>query len=175
MTARTWAIVVVVVLVVGAGAFSAGRFTAPESTKTVEVEKVVFKDRVVEKVVTVVEQAKAETRVVYRDRVVTKEGEVRERIVERTATREESHGETNGETVTEREARGDSETRVEVTVRPVWRVSAQVGASLREPLLPIAGPLVVGLGVDYRIAGGVSAGLWANSVGAAGLSLSLEF
>ena len=50
-----------------------------------------------------------------------------------------------------------------------------VGASLREPLVPIAGPLVLGASVERRIVGGLSAGAWLNTVGAAGASVSLEF
>ena len=50
-----------------------------------------------------------------------------------------------------------------------------VGASLREPLLPVAGPLVLGASLERRIVGGLSAGAWLNTVGAAGASLSVEW
>lgn len=62
-----------------------------------------------------------------------------------------------------------------VTLRPQWRVSLLAGASLPKPALQLYGPLVLGAEVDYRIVGGLSAGVWLNTVGAAGLALTLEF
>ena len=62
-----------------------------------------------------------------------------------------------------------------VTLQPRWRVGVLAGASWNPPLLPIAGPLVLGLEADVRIYGGLSAGLWANTGGAAGVAVALEF
>lgn len=166
---------VLVLALVGAGAFSAGRFSAPREVETRDVERVVYRDRVVEKVVTVEVKAKAETKIVYRDRVVTKEGEVRERIVERTDTKEDTHTDTAGDKTTTKVGSTEREATKVVTLQPTWRVSLLAGASLAQPLVPLAGPLVLGAEVDYRIAGGVSAGVWINTVGAAGLGVSLEF
>lgn len=154
-----------------AAAFSAGRFTAPLKVETKEVEKVVYQDRIIEKVVTV--KAKAETKVVYRDRVITKDGTVTEHEVEHTATKEDTKEKT--ETVATRDAKTETVKESKSTLRPDWRVSAQVGASLNAPLVPIAGPLVVGVQVERRIIGGVSLGIWGNTYGAAGASASLEF
>lgn len=149
--------------VVGTAAFSAGRFTAPERVDVREVEKVVYRDRVV----TV--KGKTETKVVYRDRVVTPDGTVTERSVERSAAREDLRREAdrNGETIKRSE--------VVTAVRPDWRVGVLAGASLRDPLVPLAGPLVLGVEVERRITGGLSAGVWVNTSGAAGALVSLEF
>jgi hypothetical protein len=163
------------VLVAIVGAFSAGRFSAPLKVETREVEKVVFKDRIVEKVVTVEVKAKAETKTVYVDRVITKEGTVTERIVERTVTKEDTKKTGNTDTDTTTDRTTERTTEKVVTLRPNWRVGALVGASLKDPLLPIAGPLVLGLEVDYRLIGGLSVGLWANTYGAAGVALAFEF
>lgn len=158
-----------------AGAFSAGRFTAPVVTETRDVERVVYKDRVVEKIVTVQAAAKAITRVVYRDRVTTPDGTVTEHEKETTGEHETTDTTTKTNTVADHTGETVAEHTKIVTLRPQWRVSLLAGASLRDPLLPIAGPLVLGAEVDYRIAGGLSVGLWVNTVGAAGLSLALEF
>ncbi len=152
-------------------AFSAGRFTAPVQVETRDVERVVYQDRIVEKIVTV--KAKAETRVVYRDRVITKDGTVTEHEVEHTDTKEDTKE--NTETVAARDVKTETVKESKTTLRPDWRVSTQVGASLNAPLIPIAGPLVIGAQVERRIIGGVSAGLWLNTYGAAGASLSVEF
>lgn len=165
----------VVVALALVGAFTAGRFSAPLQVETRNVERVVFKDRVVEKVVTVQTAAKVETKVVYRDRVVTKDGEVRERIVERTDTKEDTKATGTEERVATSEGTAERETKTTTTLRPDWRVGVLVGASLSTPFVPIAGPLVLGLEVDRRIVGGLSAGLWVNTVGAAGLSVAFEF
>jgi len=170
-TSRQWAAGITALVVITGLAFSAGRFTAPVKTDVREVEKVVWKDKVVEKVVT--RKAKAVDRVVFVDRVVTPEGEVREQRTTRTLTdaRElvdlgktsESAGST------EKSASSTS------TLRPDWRVGVLAGASLREPLVPIVGPLVLGASVERRIVGGLNAGVWVNTVGAAGASVSMEF
>jgi hypothetical protein len=60
-------------------------------------------------------------------------------------------------------------------VGPDWRVAVLAGASLKEPLLPIAGPLVLGLEVDRRIIGPFWLGAWVSTSGAAGLAVSGVF
>lgn len=170
-------------LVLIAASFSAGRFSAPLKIETRDVEKVLWKERVVEKVVekvvTVEARAKLETRTIYVDRVVTKEGEVRERIVERLVTAEEAKKLTTDDTSKDLAKTNEGERLHEVvktvTLQPAWRVGLLVGASLRDPFVPIAGPLVLGAQVEHRLVGGVSAGLWLNTVGAVGVVVSLEF
>lgn len=169
--ARAVALFALALAVVAVAAYSAGRYAGPQAVEVREVERIVWKDRIVEKVVTKVEKAKAAT--VYVDRVVTKEGEVRERIITRTVEREaEAKAE---EKTTVREGNAEKVAEVKATARPDWRVGVLVGASLQPPALPIAGPLVVGVAVERRILGGISAGVWANTGGAAGASLSVEF
>ncbi len=171
MTPRQWVAGGIALVVIIAASFSAGRFTAPARVDVREVEEVVWKDRVVEKVVT--RKAKAEERVVYVDRVVSPTGEVREKRTTRTLTdaRELVDSGKTSESAgsTEKSASSTS------TLRPDWRVGVLVGASLREPLVPIAGPLVLGASVERRILGPFSVGAWVNTVGAAGASVSGEF
>lgn len=177
------ATIAAVLVVVAAGAFSAGRFSAPLRVEEKIVERVVFKDKVVEKVVEkivkVETEARVETKTVYVDRVVTKEGEVRERIIYMTKEVDETKRDTSSEIdkdlVATHEGESSKDSTKTVTLQPAWRVGALVGASLRDPLLPLAGPLVVGLQVEHRILGGVSAGAWVNTVGAAGAVVSFEF
>lgn len=176
-----------VVLLLLLGAFSAGRFSAPLKVETRDVERVVYKDKivtvekVVEKVVTVEKEAKVETKIVWRDRVITKDGTVTEHIVEKTgrtdeATKTTTDAKDKVSTVDATHAlESTHETVKTVTLRPSWRVSLQVGASLKDPLLPIAGPLVLGASGEYRIVGGLSAGVWVNTFGAAGAVVSMEF
>jgi hypothetical protein len=72
------------------------------------------------------------------------------------------------------------ETRI-VTVtaeRPQWSVTALAGASLGSPprLVPgLPAPLIAGVVLERRILGPVSAGLWATSGGAGGVSVRLEW
>lgn len=164
MTARQWAAGITALVVLLGLAFAAGRFTAPEQVR--EVEKLVWKDRIIEKVVT--KKAKAVDRVVYVDRTVLPSGEVREKTSTRTIT---DARETNDVAKTT-ESTGE---KITTPARPDWRVGALVGASLREPLLPIAGPLVLGAHVERRIAGPFTMGLWFTTGGAAGLSATGEF
>lgn len=180
---RNRLIAVAAVLLALVGAFSAGRFSAPLKTETRDVERVVFKDKVVEveKVVTVREAARVETKIVWRDRVILKDGTVTEHEVEKTADAETSKVSVVDNTERTATLSGErvTEHTTTVTLRPSWRVALLAGASLHGALLPIAstGPvsLVLGVEVDYRIVGGLSVGLWVNTVGAAGLALSFEF
>jgi hypothetical protein len=146
-----------------AGAFVAGRFSAPLKVDVQEIDRIVYRDRIV----TV--KGKTETKIVYRDRVVTPDGTVKERSVEKTASREDLERTSN--------RNGETERRVETatTSRPEWRVGVLAGASLQPPAVPLAGPLVIGVQVERRITGGLSAGAWANTSGAAGALVSLEF
>lgn len=171
MTARQWAAGITALIVLLALAFSAGRFSAPERVDVREVEKVVWKDRVVEKVVT--KKAKAVDRIVYVDRVVMPNGEIREKTSTRTLT--DARELVNTDKASESEGKADSSKATVTTARPDWRVGVLVGASIRDPLLPLAGPLVIGASVERRIIGGVSAGAWVNTGGSAGAAVSVEF
>jgi hypothetical protein len=152
-------------------AFSAGRFSAPLQVEERTQVQLVYRDRVVEKRVELA--ARVETRVVYRDRVVTPDGTVTEHELERSGAATTVAAAEVREVVREVEKRVGVEKRIEL--RPDWRISVSAGASLQRPTLPLAGPLVVGLEVDRRIAGGVSAGLWLSTSGAAGAAVAFEF
>lgn len=168
-------------------AFSAGRFSAPLKVETRDVIKTVYQDKIVDrvqyvdKVVTVQAEAKTVTRTVYRDVERKPDGTV----IDHTITKE---GATDDKTskVTDDKAKTEAKTEQvsastlqehtqTVTLRPSWAVTLQFGASLPKPWLPLYGPLVIGAEVDYRIVGGLSAGVWISTFGAAGLALKLEF
>lgn len=154
-------------LLVALAAFSAGRFSAPleveERVRFIETERS-QRSRSEEK-------DRRQQKVVYVDRVITKEGEVREKIVEKLVMVDASKVDEKASTERQAEALNEKKT----TLQPDWRIAAQVGASLKEPALPIAGPLVIGVQAERRIAGGFSGGLWVNTSGAAGVVLSVEF
>lgn len=163
-------------LIVG---LSIGRFTAPAvvTEKRVEVEK--WRDLDVLRYVETkaAETVKVETRVVYRDRIKYRDGTERVIEIEKADTGE--HSKESSSAAAERVVYREVEKRVEVEkrieVRLNWRVGALVGASLREPVLQLAGPLVLGVQAERRIVGGLSVGLWVNTSGAAGALVSLEF
>ena len=167
---KRFGVIALAVVVSSAAGFSAGRFSAPLKVETKEVERVVYQDRVVEKVIT--KKVKAEDRVVYIDRTITDAG-VRELITETTKTLEGER--TKDESTRDLMHESDKQREVKTVLRPDWRASVLVGASMREPALVITGPLVIGVQVERRIVGGVSLGVWANTVGAAGASGSIEF
>jgi hypothetical protein len=125
------------------GGFAAGRGTRPPAET---VERVVYKDRIVREVQLV--EAKAETRVVYRTRVVTAEGERRETEVERTETKSEARADTLTDTTRE----GTTYRKVSAPI-PDWRVAALVGAHV-----PQFAP-VYGAHVQRRILGPLSLGV----------------
>lgn len=170
---RVWIAVGVVLALVGA--FVGGRFSAPLKVETRDVARVVYQDKIVEKVVTVEVKAKAETKIVYRDRVVTRDGTVTEHEVEKTDTKEDDKKSTDDGKTEVATGETQHEHTVITTLRPNWRVGITAGASLRAPLVTLAGPLVIGVQVDRRLIGGLSTGVWANSYGAAGLGVSFEF
>jgi len=95
--------------------------------------------------------------------VTTQEGAVASREATRTMALEQTAERT-------REA-----TRTVTSGRPDWRLGLQIGASLRPPALPLAGPLVLGVAVDRRVYEGVLLGAWANTSGAGGMSVGVEF
>ena len=148
-------------------------------TTTKTVDRIVYQDRIVEKVVhdVVTVATKAETKIVYRDVVVTPDGMVTDRSIEKTQdeTKADTKSLMTAERVEIREVEKLVTVEKVVTLRPDWRVSAGVGASLAAPSVPLYGPLVIQAEVDRRIVGGVSIGLWVSTVGAAGAAVGFEF
>ncbi len=155
-----------VALVLCALAFSAGRFSAPEQVRWQTL------DLKTEDITRGFTFARTVTRTVYRN-VITTVTDAGTTIADNSI---EHEGEASTGTETETAKRAELVEREQtVTLRPEWRVSGQVGASLVTPAIPITGSLVVGVSVERRIIGGVSAGLWGNTVGAGGVVVSGEF
>ncbi len=151
-------------------AFGAGRFATPPKvvTKTETVVKV--ETREVVKTVTVT--AAAKVKVI--ERVVTKEGEVRERIVIREVTKKETEGEHKTDAVASETVKAE---KIVTSDAPRLTVSVLVGADLNPAWQPIpgAGPLALGLQVQYRIAGPVTVGVFGLHTGVVGASLGVTF
>ena len=161
-----------------AGGVLVGRFLAPAVVETRDVERLVYRDLAVEDITKGYTFARTVERTVWRN-VTTTVTDAGTTTVDLTT---EHEGEAESGTVTEQlhrveivEVERERVVEKTVTLRPDWRVGALVGASWNAPLVPIAGPLVLGVQVDRRIVGGLSAGLWVNTVGAAGASVNLEF
>lgn len=151
------------VLLAFAGGAYVGRGQTPD---TVEVEHVVHSQTVVTK--TAYAKDAHEVRVVYRER--KPDGTVTETEHTTTDTHE------RGGTVTDATTNDARDTSKTVTAyRPDWRIGVQAGGSLQTPLIPVAGPLVLGFTVDRRVIGPVWAGVWVQTGGAAGVGLSVEF
>lgn len=73
---------------------------------------------------------------------------------------------------------GNQHRRLEAiaTPRPGWSVSLLVGATWKEPALPIAGPLVLGATADVRLGQTpISLGAWGTTQGAVGVLGRAEF
>jgi len=142
-------------------AFAFGRAGRPlPDVEVVELER----ERVVEVEVVRWMEAEAKTRVVYRDRTTAPDGTTRDQSTTITTTDRAASSET-GRTATQ-EMQRDLR-RTETQRLPDWRVGALVGFD--------GGP-VYGAHVERRIAGPLSAGIWAHGPRlAGGVSLSLEF
>lgn len=168
------AVAAVLLLVVG---FSAGRFSAPLQVQEREVEKLVYRDLTVEDLtrgMTFTRQVEV-TRWRNVTTTTTDAGTVVvDRTIEREGAQESSSSTEARRTTEERAGTQERERERTTTLQPDWRIGVQVGAALK-PAMVITGPLVIGASVERRILGGVSAGLWANTVGAGGASISVEF
>lgn len=162
-------------LAVAAAAFSVGRFTAPVQVE----ERVEYRTEWREKKVEVVKWRTAravDTRTTTTPVLLqVPDGGVVLASSTTTESRERETGSGGVETKTDASSATAGQTQRVTTVRPDWRVGVLAGASLREPAVVLTGPLVIGASVERRIAGGLSLGVWANTVGAAGASLSMEF
>lgn len=167
---KKWALIAAGVIVALIAAYSAGRFGAPSKIHTVDITHTVVKTVEVVKVVTV----KGKTEVVHVDRVITKEGEVRERIVTRTVEVEKK--------TDDRDKREDSDTKGKadsVTTNDAPRLTVMVlgGVDLSPAWQPIpnAGVLALGVGINYRVAGPFVVGAWGLHTGAFGVGVGLQF
>lgn len=163
-------VLVVLLLLVGAVGLSIGRFTAPVKVET----KTEFKSLSTEELTKGMNFTRVVTRTVRRDvtTTITDAGTV---IVDKSTEHEGDDTKKSEDTGVKKTNAVASTAQTATTVRPDWRVAAQVGMSIQEPAIPITGKLVIGVQAERRIAGGLSAGIWANSVGAGGAVISLEF
>jgi hypothetical protein len=151
-------------------AFSAGRYSLAPKIETREVVRTEFKT--VEKVITV--EVASKDKVVYIDRVITKEGEIREKIVEKTVEKRD----TKVEKDTKEEAKIATDTKKTVTTdAPRLSVSILAGVDLNPAWQPIpnAGPLALGIAVQYRIAGPLTVGAFGLHTGVFGVSVGANF
>lgn len=158
----------VLLLVVG---FSAGRFSAPAQVS----ERVEYKTLAVDDITRGYTFAKKVEVTRWRSVVTSITDAGTTTITENSGEHEGALANGGGHEQVKRSESTEGKTEKITTLRPDWRVGLQVGASLRPPALPITGPLVIGVSVERRILSGVSAGLWANTVGAGGASVSVEF
>jgi hypothetical protein len=157
-------------VIILAGGYAAGRFSAPERVRTVETFKEDTESRErVRQLTAELETAKRHTR----REVVT--------VVKPDGTRE-THATTDTTVDQSRDTHVATETqRVEVKhvetlhesvterSRPDWRVGPMVGFDLNR------GAFAFGAHVERRILGPLSLGAFGLSNGTAGLSLSMEF
>ena len=175
---RTWGLRAALIL---AGAIAGGITQRYLGTPQVEVRtevRDVVRDVVREVVRVEVHEveAKAKTLVVYRDRTVSPAGEIHERSVE--CSGETSLATSHTQAAAQLDVKHETTHEAVTTTTPVrsnWRVAILAGASVRSPLIPLAGPLVLGVEFDGRLVGPLSAGVWVSTAGAAGASLALEF
>ncbi len=151
--------------------FAAGRgFTPPAEIR--ETERVVFKDRIVERVVT--QAAEVKHVIVYREKVTKPDGTVTEKVTEKTDTNTKTETDKGTETMHE----GARVTERVVTSKPDWRVGIMGGAAVS--FAPLSASPLLGAHVERRIVGPFSLGVWSlvetsKLTVSAGLSVSAEF
>ena len=170
-------LIVMSLMVLAAGGVTGASFRRPGRVEIREHERIVYKDREQTNVKIATISAPV-VRTVYLDRTITVPGGTV--TIEKWREREDK-GEvkTSAEeqTVIIREVdKVRDVVRIE-TRAPTWDVSLLAGASLREPLVavPSASWAVVGASVQRQIVGPFTAGVWINSVGAAGVSAGMRF
>lgn len=191
---KTWIIILVVGCVLS---LLTGLALSPTKTKTITEEKVVYKDRIVEKIVEkekVVEDKKV-------DKDIKKNVKVTKTEIKKpdgtTIVSETTEDKTEDKTrevetkVVEKVVYQDKivEKLVEKEVVKIvgtdrdWRVGLMLGTSVTNlsvsPEAPYLNPIIVGVGVERRIVGGLYAGLWAQTSSfktlEAGIGLSFNF
>lgn len=169
-TLKKWAAIVLGALVALALAFSAGRFSKPSEVIEAHVFHAFAVEKVVEKIV--VEKAKAQ--VVYVDRTITKEGAVHEVVVTKTVEAEKTVADRTADKLTDTSAKAETITKNDA---PRLTVMVLAGVDLKPAWQPItgAGPLALGIAVNYRIAGPLVVGAWGVHTGAFGVGVGAQF
>lgn len=161
-----WYVRMPLVIALVVGAFFAGKFTAPIEVQEVRSVEVRWK----EKTSKTARAATAKTKIVYVDRIVLPNGTVKEK----SETRETEATLIDATSLTERSGLARETAKTITISKPGWRVGVLVGASATPPVLPLSGPLVLGVQAEVRLVGGLWLGAWGLTSGAAGGSLSLE-
>jgi hypothetical protein len=200
MSPKKYAILAGVVLALLLGGYAGGRYAAPDkvvvtekivTVHDVQIVKTVDTDAVIAALKEVQQQKD-----IHKTKVVVKKPDGT--VTETTTTDDTSKTETetkvtdNTKTQVATTTNDHTATQVEITKtiereRPAWRLSLQPGldypyllghTQAGYNLLPSQDMLkyvVVGVAIEHRFVGPLSAGIWANTRGAGGLSLSLEF
>jgi hypothetical protein len=154
-------------LLVAALGFVFGRFSSVAETKTeyVEKEKVIYQDRIVEKIV----EKKAETKVVYveKTKVTKPDGTVEEKETSKSESKSDSERQSDRtkEVVVYRDR--EVEKRVSVILQPRWYVGAAVGYDGSPGFLriPTAPNLAIGIEAKIRLVGPIWLGALATNTG----------
>lgn len=164
-------------------AFLAGRWSAPEKVRKVEVVKTVEVAKETSRDTTAESTDRSRSR-----RTATRRTETEvhrpDGTTERTETTEDVADERDREIevryvdrVVEKVVAKVVEKRVEKVVergRPRWQLGLMAGVGL-DPAIDLAGPLVLGAQASVRLLGPLRAGAWATTNGAAGGQVLLEF
>ncbi len=171
----------IAVLLALAGAFAAGRYTAHPPTRDVVRTEIQYRDRVQTQVVhdvQTVHDVEVQQHVVTQwrtgpDKVTT----VTQYVDREQKAQTRAQGHTQAQQQRETEAQQTVVELHTVEARPAWSVSLLAGGQLggRRLFEALPAPLVVGVAIERRILGPVSAGLWATSGMAGGLSLRVDF
>jgi len=175
-----------VALLALAGSFGAGRYSRPAKVVTVDKVRteVQYRDRVVTQIqhdVQVQHDVAVQTRTVTQwrtgpDKVTTVTQYVdRDRTSE---TKRQDRGQTKQDASSEaRSLVTELHTASTVYARPAWSATLLAGGQLggRRLTDALPAPLVLGVAVERRLVGPVSAGLWATSGMAAGLAVRLDW
>lgn len=154
-------------------AFAGGRFSQVAEKQVEFKDKLVYVDRVVEKIVEIEKKHEDKVRIVYRE--TKPDGTKTEREEERTKTDTEKAAERTVEKV----VTIDREVIKNVTVKlqPRVMIGVLVGYDHSPSFLKIPNVpnLALGAEVKVRIAGPVSVGIWGLNTGVVGGSLSVSF
>lgn len=162
-------------------AFVGGRWSVPKPTTKVET-RVEYRDRVVTQIVEkkADDRQTAKTVVVYRDRVTHKDGTIEEKTsVQKTQGTAEHHTDGIDTTTTATRAGTETSTKTVTAAPPAWSVSVSLGVpvALKAPF--VGTPFVVGE-VDRRVWGPLYLGAWGSvdihgKNPVAGLSMGVAF
>ena len=197
---KRYAILAGLALVLVGGGYAAGRYAAPDkvvvtervvTVHDIQIVKVVETDKVLAALKNVTQQKNVKTKKVTvkaPDGTTTTTTETEDKT--KTDSQEKTKEEEKTKTVEIKKEIEIQERVVTKTVernRPDWKLSLQTGFDVAAltgkstpfSLLPSDSDLVrymvLGLGVEHRLIGPLSAGAWANTHGMGGLTLSLEF